>query len=264
MLFRQFKALPADKVEEKVAGIQQLEGVYTQSSSMGSPEWAVASLWKLGLAYAHLADTVDSTPVPKGLSAAENEQFRAAVKQQVQPIRDRSEDAFKACLSRAAQLEVFSAAVLGCHKKEDRVANPVPPPLTPVPAAPSFGEVQRKADTIMDAASIEALGLAYMEQRQVHLAHLTLARATELEDGRATAHNALGLAELYEGDPMGARAEYQKAIDSDPTLEKARANLAALRCRYGDVEGAKRELGLIKETAGLGGADVDPEWKACR
>ena len=264
MLFRQFKALPADKVEEKVAAIQQLEGVYTQASSMGSPEWAVASLWKLGLAYQHLADTVDATAVPKGLSAAENEQFRSAVKQQVQPLRDRSEDAFKACLSRAAQLEVFSTAVLGCHRKEDKVSSPVPGAQTPVPASPSFAELQRKAEATFSGAAFEALGQNYLEQRQVHLAHLTLARATELEDGRATAHNALGLAELYEGDPMGARAEYQKAIDSDPTLEKARANLAALRCRYGDVEGAKRELGLIKETAGLASADVDPEWKACR
>ena len=62
---------------------------------------------------------------------------------------------------------------------------------------------------------------------------------------------------------MAARAAYGKALDSDPTYEKARANLAALRCRFGDSEGAKRELALLKDGA-LDGPDVDPEWKACR
>jgi hypothetical protein len=53
-------------------------------------------------------------------------------------------------------------------------------------------------------------------------------------------------------------------LDADPTNEKARANLAALRCRFGDAEGAKRELSVLKDVSALRGADVDPEWKACR
>ena len=63
---------------------------------------------------------------------------------------------------------------------------------------------------------------------------------------------------------MGARGAYGKALDSDPTFDKARANLAALRCRFGDQEGAKRELALLKEVSSLSGPDLDPEWKACR
>ena len=63
---------------------------------------------------------------------------------------------------------------------------------------------------------------------------------------------------------MGARAEYGRALESDPTFEKARANVAALKCRFGDTEGAGRELSVIKEAEKLSGPDVDPEWKSCK
>jgi len=261
--FKGFKALPPDKVEEKVSQLQQLEGIYTQAASVGSAEWAVASLWRLGMAYQHLADTVEASPLPAGLSAKEVEQFRAAVKQQVEPIKQRADNTFKACLSRAQSLEVFTAAVVGCRTRKDDAVLPLPTSVPTGGAPAGLEELQRKAETTLSASDLEALGLAYLQSRQLPMAELTLARATEIEDSRASAHNALGMALLLQGDAMGARAAYGRALDADPTFEKARANLAALRCRFGDAEGAKRELSLLKE-GGVEGADVDPEWRACQ
>ncbi|MBX5483784.1 MAG: tetratricopeptide repeat protein [Myxococcaceae bacterium] len=263
ILYRKYKALPSDQVEEKVAMLQQLEGLYTQAASLGSAEYAVASLWRLGTAYQHLADVVEATPLPEGASAAEIQQFRAAVKEQVAPVKQRAESALQACLSRAESLEVFTPAVLGCRTKSDTAKVPIQP-VSPKPTPAGIEELQRKAEQVMDAASMEALGLAWLEARQLPTAQLVLGRATELEDTRASAHNALGLALLLSGDAMGARAAYGKALDADPTYEKARVNLAALRCRFGDVDGARRELAVIKDTSGLSGPDVDPEWKTCR
>ena len=262
-LYKGFKALPPDKVEEKVNQLQQLEGIYTQAASVGSAEWAVASLWKLGLAYQHLADTVEASPIPANLSGKEVDQFRAAVKQQVEPIKQRADSTFKACLSRAQSLEVFTPAVVGCRTRKDDATLPVPPAVPATGATAGLDELQRKAETTLSSGALEALGMAYLQSRQLAMAELTLARATEIEDNRASAHNALGLALLLQGDAMGARAAYGKALDADPTFEKARANLAALRCRFGDAEGAKRELSLLKE-GGLDGPDVDPEWRACQ
>jgi len=263
LLYRNFKAIPADQIDQKVAALQQLQGVYNQAASMGSPEWAVASLWKLGLSLQSLAEAVEATPVPAGISAADAQQFKAAVKQQVQPIKEQAEEAFKTCLARAGQLEVYSAAVLGCRERSETARSPLPP----TPAAGSlptgFAELQKKAEATQDAASLEALGLAYLEARQIPMAQLTLSRATELAENRTAAQNGLGVALLYQGEPMSARAAYGKAIDADPSNEKARANLAALRCRYGDREGARKELSSVK-AATLAGFDVDPEWRTCR
>ncbi len=263
ILFRQYKALPSNKVEEKVGALQQLEGLYTQAASMGSPDWAVASLWKIALGYQHIADVVEATPIPAGLSAAEVQQFRTAVKNQTEPLKARAENAFNACLSRAVSLEVFSNAVLGCREKKDEAKAPLPNPGAGG-NVPGLEELQKKVESVGDAASLEALGMAYLEARQVAQASLALGRATELEESRASAHSALGYAQLLAGDPNGARGEYGRALDADPTYEKARANLAALRCRYGDRDGAKREISVVKNPGGLTGPDVDPEWKACR
>jgi cellulose synthase operon protein C len=262
ILYRGYKKLPHDDVEQKVAQLQQLEGLYSQAASLGSAEWAVASLWRLGMAYQHLVDVVEGSPVPDGLSAGEVEQFRAAVKQQVAPLRARADNAFKACNARAASLEVFSRAVPGCR---DRAEEPRPrlPTASPRPSAPGVDELLRRLEANPTAQGLEALGLAYLEAHQVGPAQLALGRAVELDDNRPIAHNGLGLALLLSGDPMGARAAYGRALDADPTFEKARANLAALRCRFGDKEGARRELSVLK-AASLSGGDLDPEWGACR
>ncbi len=263
VLFRSYKQLPAGEVEQKVAMLQQLEGVYTQAAQMGAPEWAVASLWRLGLAYQHLAETVESTAPPAGLSPADALQFRNALKGQVAPLKERADGAFKACLSRAVSLEVFTPAVLACRDRTESAKSPI---ATPSPGTLGSGaeELRRKAAAALDATTLEALGIAYLQARQLPMAQLTLGRASELQDNRSTAHNALGVALLLQGDAMGARSAYGKALDSDPTFDKARANLASLRCRFGDHDGAKRELALLKEVSSLSGPDLDPEWKACR
>ncbi len=263
ILYRNYKGLPADKVEEKVSALQGMEGIYTQAASLGYPEWAVASLWKLGMAYSHLADVVDATPAPSGASAAEVKAFQQAVKEQVAPLRQRADDAFKACLTRAEQLDVFSAAVVGCRTHNDAAALPVPAPGAPTKSA-SLEEVRKKAEATLSAEALEALGMAYLESRQFGLAQLTFGRVTELQDTRASAHSALGWALLNQGDAMGARAAYAKALEADPTYGKARLNLAALRCRFGDNEGAKRELSVLKDVGSLSGVDVDTGWKACK
>jgi tetratricopeptide (TPR) repeat protein len=262
ILFRSFKELGPDSLDQKVALLQQMEGVYTQSASMGSAEWAVASLWKVGLAYQNVAEVLDATPMPAGLSGKEAEQFRAAVKGQVGPLRERAEGAFKLCVSRAVQLDVYSPAVLGCRTKSDSARSPLPSPGAASPV--NVEELLKKVEATMDAASMEALGMGYLESQQLQLAQLALGRATELQDTRASAHNALGLSLLMSGDAMGARSAYGRALDADPTYAKARANLAALRCRYGDGEGAKRELSVLKEVSALSGPDVDPEWRSCK
>ncbi|HZH02704.1 MAG TPA: hypothetical protein VEY30_02900, partial [Myxococcaceae bacterium] len=264
ILYREYKRLPENDVEPKVAALQGLEGVYTQAAQMGSPEWAVASLWKLSLAYQHLSEVVEKTPAPAGMSGAEAQQFKTAVKEQVGQLQERADSAFKTCESRALSLEVFNAAALGCRKRSETAKPTYPQIAGGGGSGGALDELRRKVETSLDAKSLEALGLAYLEARQVGMAQLTLGRAAEIEDNRAAAHNGLGMAALYQGDAMGARASFGKALEADPSYEKARVNMASLRCRFGDAEGAKKDLAGIKESGALSGADVDPDWKACR
>ncbi len=263
LFYRSFKALPAEEVEQKVELVQQLEGLYTQVASIGSPEYAVASLWRLGLAYGHLAEVVEGSPLPDGLSPAEVQQFRQAVKEQVAPIKQRADAVLKACVSRAGSLEVFTEATIGCRARTDQVK----PVVVREPARPLGPEVEallKQAELAQSAEALEALGLAHLAARRLPEAQLALGRATELDEGRASAHSALGLALLLAGDAMGAREAYGRALDADPTHPGARANLATLRCRFGDSDGARRELAVVKDPGALAGPAVDPEWRTCR
>lgn len=262
MLYRQFKAMPADKLEDKIAALQQLQGVFSQAAAMGSAEWAVASLWRIGNGVQHIVDTVEATPVPAGLKPQEIEQFRAAVKGQVEPLRQNAESAFATCIARAESLEVFSPAAIGCRKKVDEASSPLKGAPAEKPVATE--ELQKKAETTQAAQDFEALGLAYLGAGQINNAILNLNRAIEIDDARASAHSALGYAFLLNGDSAAARGEYGRALEADPTFDKARANLAGLKCRYLDVEGAKREAGVVKDVTATAGPDVDPEWRSCK
>jgi tetratricopeptide (TPR) repeat protein len=261
ILYRQFKAIPGDKIEEKVAALQQMQGVFQQAASMGSAEWAVASLWRIANGLQNIADSVDATPAPAGLKPAEVEQFRQAVKAQVEPLRQNADSTYETCVSRAESLDVFSPAAIGCRKKVDEASSPLRGP--PAERQVNVEELQKKAEATQNANDFEALGLAYLGAGQVNNAILNFNRALELDDARASTHSALGYAFLLSGDPAYARAEYGRALEADPTFDKARANLAALKCRYSDVDGAKQEIAVVKD-ATVAGADVDPEWKSCK
>jgi len=262
MLYRQFKAIPNDKVEEKVAALQQLQGLYQQAASMGSAEWAVASLWRIANSLQHIAEAVETTPPPPGLKAEEVEEFRAAVKQQTDPLKAQADQTYETCLARADSLEVFSAAVVGCRKKVDEASSPLrgPPAERPV----NVEELQKKAEVTQNSADFEAIGMAFLGAGQVNNAILNFNRALELAPASAGLHSAMGYAFLLNGDANAARSEYGLALEADPTFDKARANLAALRCRFLDVAGAKREVSVIKDVSALTGPDVDPEWKSCK
>jgi Flp pilus assembly protein TadD len=177
-------------------------------------------------------------------------------------LTDRALAVFEICSSRASSLEVFSEAAAGCRA---RTATPQVDPVR-MPAKRALADAKalaRQAIENPNAETLEALGLAYLQARELPLAQLTFGRVTELEERRAVAHNGLGLTYLLLGEPMEAGAAYARALEVDPTNEKARANLAALRCRFGDTEGAKKELSALR-SGRLEGFDVDPGWSACR
>ncbi|HEY1086654.1 MAG TPA: tetratricopeptide repeat protein, partial [Archangium sp.] len=214
ILYKQFKAIPSDKIEEKVAALQQLQGVFQQAASMGSAEWAVASLWRIANGLQHIADSVDATPAPAGLKPAEVEQFRQAVKAQVEPLRQNADSTYETCVSRAESLEVFSPAAIGCRKKVDEASSPLKGP--PAERQVNVEELQKKAEATQNAADFEALGLAYLGAGQVNNAVLNLNRALEIDDARASTHSALGYAFLLTGDSAAARSEYGRALEADP------------------------------------------------
>jgi Flp pilus assembly protein TadD len=73
-------------------------------------------------------------------------------------------------------------------------------------------------------ASLETLTMAFDPQRAVSLAR----RVVELRPKSAASAVALGLALTQTGDALGAEEQFRRAIDLDPSLMEAYAQLALL------------------------------------
>lgn len=251
--FQAFAKLPGDALEQKLAAWQALQGSYTQIAQLGSPEWTVASLWRVGLGYQALLEAVEAAAGEGGLESVASE---------VATLKAGAQEAFSACVQRAEAERVFTDAVVGCRSRsaEGRAAwaEPPRPSGQRVPEA-----LQAKVDRAKDAESLAALGSALLEQGSPGAARLTYARALEADKAYGPAFTGMGFALLQLGEASSAAAAYGQALSADPSNAVARGNLAALRCRFGDVEGARAELEKVSDVAQLSGAVADTGWKRC-
>jgi tetratricopeptide (TPR) repeat protein len=249
-----------DSLEQKVAAFGELEQAYSQVIGKGSAEYTVASLWRLGLAFQNLASSLLEVPVPKDVDPAE---FRAATQQQADPLKERAESTFALCAQKADQQGVFSEAAAGCRTKSAEVK------VTSFKMAPKPGkiaipeEVQRKIDLRKDANALSAVATLWLDKGNPAMARLAFARALEADKSIGAAHTGLGYALLRLGEPSLAAAAYREALTVDPSNAIAHGNLAALKCRFGDFEGARVELDQVTDKGVLKGPTADPEWKGC-
>jgi tetratricopeptide (TPR) repeat protein len=206
-----------------------------------------------------------SSPAPPKLSDRDQQRYLATLQQQAAGLRQQSQEAFAGCAQKARELDVFAPFVLACQRGQ-RAPDEQPAQQPPVAAAMSNaiaearGKLEKRAS---DAATLEELGLAQLAAGDLHRARLSLQRAVQVEDARASAHAALGVALARLGEPAPARDAYRRALELDPTLDRALAGLAALRCRYGNAEGAKVLLSRMRSKADPRAPDADPELARC-
>ncbi len=222
ILYRSYKGLPADKVEEKVAALQELEGIYTQAASLGYPEWAVASLWKLAPGVrAPRRAWWTATAAPAGMSAAEAKAFQAAVKEQVAPLQGpRAEEAFKACLSprRAARGVQRRGGGLPHAQRDGGAAGARARGSRAQPGA--GGARARRSRPRSPPSRSRRWAWRTWRARQYGLAQLTFGRVTELQDTRARLALALGWALLNQGDAMGAARRLRQGAGGGPHVQQ--------------------------------------------
>jgi tetratricopeptide (TPR) repeat protein len=257
--FDAFADLDGTKLEKKVAAWQELEQQYAQVIQQGAPEWTVASLWRMGLAYQDLAESLAEVPVPKG---ADKNEVKAAAEEQAGPLRERAEQTFALCVQKADEHGVFTEAAMGCRAKSEDVKVTIFKTSgkggKSVPAA-----LQKKVDVVKDAQSLNAVALSWLEQGNPAMARLVFSKALEVNKSFAPAEVGMGFALLQLNSPSAAAAAYREALNLEPSNALARGNLAALKCRYGDTSGARAELEQINDKSQLSGPASDPAWKGC-
>ena len=258
-LYKSFSAMGPADLEKKANAVGALEQAYTAAARLGSGTWAVGGLYRLGLAYQGLAHDVLATPVPAGSDPA---QVKQILDQQSQALQGKADQMFDACVRKARDLEVYNAFAMGCLKKA--AVDEQAPTGAGGAADPSKVAAIRQAiaKNPNDTHALDNLGATYLAAGDARRARLTFARESEVDATRAQPLVGLGMALSKLGKFTDAHDAYAKAIDLDPNSDLAHANMAALQCRFGDLEGAKAELQKIREAPT--GPLLDPGWAGCK
>jgi TolA-binding protein len=98
----------AKVLEEKAKRLEEAKGVYLDVVTYQSPEWATASLLRIGQGYEAYAKAMRNAPVPKDLSEEEKQVYRDELEKVVVVIEDKALDAYKSGYARALQIGVYN------------------------------------------------------------------------------------------------------------------------------------------------------------
>lgn len=258
-LYKDFSAIPAADLEKKVNAVGNLEAAYTAAARLGTGQWAVGGLYRLGMAYQSIAQDVLKTPVPAGADPA---QVKQILEQQNQQLQGKADELFGVCVRKARDLEVYNAFALGCVQKaavDENAGATAGGTADPGQVAALREAIAKNAS---DTAALDQLGSTYLAAGDARRARLVFVRDSQVDGTRALPLVGAGMALARLGEFTDAHDAFAKAIDLDPNSDVAHADMAALRCRFGDVEGAKSELQKVR--GAVDGPLVDPDWQRCK
>ena len=96
------------QLEEKTKRLQKVVKLYTEIAKYKQPEWAIASLYKLGRAYENFAETYYKAPLPTGLTEKQKDIYQSMLREQGQPWEDKAVAHFEAAIKKGSELGFYS------------------------------------------------------------------------------------------------------------------------------------------------------------
>lgn len=119
--YKEVKITKADKPAEFKKTLQQkrdakdaVDKAYTEVVKLKSPEWAVASLFRIGEAGANLVKVIKDVPAPKGLTEEQGQLFKDKLEEMTLPIEEQAAQTMVLCLDKSSELAVFNEWTRRC------------------------------------------------------------------------------------------------------------------------------------------------------
>lgn len=94
-------------LEAKRKRLRELEKAYLEVLQLGVGEWGIASLTRVGLAYADIAKDIMESAQPRGLSEQQLQMYRDELEKLALPLEDQSLDALNKALAKAYELGIY-------------------------------------------------------------------------------------------------------------------------------------------------------------
>ncbi len=121
-LFLRYRlALPQATLEanlkRKLLLLQELEREYGKIASLGNAEWGLGAIYKMASVYRHMAESVQTAPVPAELTADQLDNYRSELKRQmIEPFNEKAKSFAANCLDKAQEFSVLSSWTSGCYR----------------------------------------------------------------------------------------------------------------------------------------------------
>ncbi len=235
-----------DLIQEFIAIVEVTQQSYLNAARQGSPEFAAAALSRLAFSMRYSADRLGKIKIPDGLDAAGKDTVRRALEARVAQLRALADEALGACAQQVWQSALLNDVVVGCLKG-DALGNALVPFDSFSARAKGTSEPRGIADlrdqlskNPEDIERLRALGEAFLDAGDPHVARLIFARALQLGGG-PTEQNLLGIASFQIGDRAGAYSSFSQAASGG--LEAGRKNMIFVLgdAGLGSLEGEVRE-----------------------
>jgi tetratricopeptide (TPR) repeat protein len=100
--------------------IQKVEKAYADVLAIGSGEWGIAALTRIGLAYSDFARNIIESPDPKGLDEDQLAMYRGELENLALPLEDKSTEALEKALEKAYELAIYNEWTLAAQDQVNR------------------------------------------------------------------------------------------------------------------------------------------------
>lgn len=87
---------------------QEVEKAYTEVLQIGSGEYGIAALTRIGMAYGDFAQNFLDSPTPKGLDEDQTEMYRAAIEEKAFPLEEKALEGLEKALAKAYELNIYN------------------------------------------------------------------------------------------------------------------------------------------------------------
>jgi len=104
----------------KLTAMSEIQDTYTKVLGIGSGEWGIAALTRIGFGYLDFAKNLTDSPDPKGLPPDLLDQYRAELENRALPLEDKGIDAIEKALQKSSELLVYTDWVLKAQDQENK------------------------------------------------------------------------------------------------------------------------------------------------
>jgi tetratricopeptide (TPR) repeat protein len=100
--------------------IQRVEKEYAAVLAVGSGEWGIAALTRIGMAYADFARNIIESPDPKGLDEDQLAMYRGELENLALPLEDKANEALEKALVKAYELAIYNEWTITAQDQVNR------------------------------------------------------------------------------------------------------------------------------------------------